>query len=144
MQLLRLTNLKKSTLYCLDRIVSIEGNGNYSRLNLVDDGTTEFYCIQLTKLEKVLSDNFFRINRNIIINTSYVKCYTNAKPISITMTNNEICSVSFRRCKPFKQKMDQKILFWFTLIQSDTTFKQSSQSYKYSYLMVVWKVIQSG
>lgn len=69
---LAVKNGDKIKLVDLDQIVIVQADDKYAQLTL-QDGTTMF-CDQLLKdIESRLNDNFLRIHRSIIVNTSLVR-----------------------------------------------------------------------
>ena len=84
----------------------IESIGNYARIYF--ETQKVFFKRSLAQLEKILDPNlFFRINRSIIINRRFIQKIDqlpNGRLI-LTLTNNEIYTVSSRQSALFKSQL---------------------------------------
>lgn len=82
----------------LKEIVSIEAESNYCKISC-EDGSKYTHSKTLKEVESMLieSTNFLRINRSIMINTSYIKSYSKGNECIVTMKNNENFEISRRK-----------------------------------------------
>lgn len=89
----------------LNDLYLIESIGNYARLYFKHEKV--FFKRSLSQLEKTLDPNlFFRINRNTIINTSFIEQVTpdaNGR-LSFRLKNNESYTASNRQSALFKSR----------------------------------------
>ncbi len=69
---LRLNTIDGFFMISVDDIVFCEADGNYTYINLVD-GKRELITSQIGKLEELLTNNFVRINRSVVINTNMIE-----------------------------------------------------------------------
>ena len=100
---------KQIHLFDLNNIIYIIGSGNYSTLHLAEDNMTYTFCIIIGELEKQLITNgFFRINKNIVINLKYLISYTfRINHYAIMKTGKEL-EISRRRVPYLKKFLAEK------------------------------------
>ncbi len=86
-----------------DDILSFNLDYSFVTLSLTNDISYELTNRNLRLIEKILSDNFFRINRTTIVNLKKIK-NVNGKEYEITMNNNKTYQISRREWSSFKRK----------------------------------------
>lgn len=86
-------------------IILLQGEGNYTRLFLLD-GTSVIVGINLRKLEgRFLQHNFFRTHKSYMINMNYVHSTQNFSSNTVMMKNQMTAHVSRRKKRDFLQSL---------------------------------------
>jgi two-component system, LytTR family, response regulator len=91
-----------------EEIYYIEADGAYSNIFTKDSSWST--AKTLKDIEDICSDysKFIRINRGVVVNTSYIKEYSKGTYFSITMINDQVFEVSRRKKSEVLEKLNGK------------------------------------
>lgn len=93
----------------LAQIVHIEAAGNYVVV-ILNDSRQKTFSVNLKKLENLLGDNFFRIDRKRIVNLNYFISYNKSNGQHFIMLSTEHSfKIASRRVKQLKQTIITQI-----------------------------------
>ncbi len=91
----------------LENILSLEANGNYSWIRLVN-GNSILVSRNIQEYEEILvSGNFFRIHRSHIINLMHVKKYIKGRGGNVVLSDSRMLPVAARKKEAFISRLKE-------------------------------------
>lgn len=91
----------------LENILSVEANGNYSWIRLVN-GNSILVSRNIQEYEEILiSGNFFRIHRSHIINLMHVKKYIKGRGGNVVLSDSRMLPVAARKKEAFISRLKE-------------------------------------
>lgn len=95
----------------LSDIIRVEGDGNYSKIVLLD-GTSILITKILKEFEDILTPyHFYRVHNSHLININHIKRYIKADGGQIEMSNNDLIEISRRKRHEFLEILMERSLF---------------------------------
>ncbi|MHB1279030.1 MAG: LytR/AlgR family response regulator transcription factor [Bacteroidia bacterium] len=91
----------------LENILSVEANGNYSWIRLVN-GSSILVSRNIQEYEEILvSGNFFRVHRSHIINLMHVKKYIKGRGGNVVLSDTRMLPVAVRKKEAFITRLKE-------------------------------------